>query len=361
MNRIASDIAPRSDPRSIRGVVPAPGWPPTPAEESGMNPTTSLGHGEPESPGADALRLAAMTYVSRGWFVLPLWWPTRSGDCACGVSDCDSVGKHPIRRLVTHGLRDATDHVATASEWWQSYPNANVAVRTGRQSGLVVLDVDGEAGRLALRGLVACHEPFQARWVRTGSGGWHAYFAHPGGPVPNSAGRLGEGLDVRGDGGYVVAPPSRHATHLRYRWVGQDDAGGPPDGVEVPPIPAWLLELAAPADQHSTARQPMWLRTDDVSAYAAAAVEREAHGVAIAPTGQRNHQLNRAAFKLGQLVGAGVVDELIATNALVDAGLAAGPGERKIRSTVRRGLRAGMLQPRHLVLHTPEHTEADRC
>ena len=105
----------------------------------------------------------------------------------------------------------------------------------------------------------------------------------------------------------------------------------------------------------------MWLRTDDVSAYAAAAVEREAHGVAVAPAGQRNHQLNRAAFKLGQLVGAGVVDELIATNALVDAGLAAGPGERKIRSTVRRGLRAGMLQPRRLVLHTPESEEDGTC
>lgn len=222
---------------------------------------------------------------------------------------------------------------------------ANIGIRTGAASDLVVLDVDGDAGRLSLRGLVAHHAPFEATWARTGSGGWHAYFAHPGGTVPNTAGRLGEGLDVRADGGYVVAPPSRHSSGRRYRWIDATDD-------RPPALPRWLVELAAPDVHDAYAARPVWLLAADVDAYATAAVEREARDVAQAPPGQRNDRLNRAAFKLGQLVGAGVVRQEVVVDALVAAGLAAGPGERKIRGTVRSGLRAGMLQPRRVLLRS---------
>jgi hypothetical protein len=190
--------------------------------------------------------------------------------------------------------------------------------------------------------------------ARTGSGGWHAYFAHPGSTVPSSAGRIGEGLDVRGDGGYVVAPPSRHVSRHRYRWVypqdGPAQAGAAGD---LPPMPRWLLHLAVPPAPPGSQPRQVRLRTGHTAAYAAAAVEREAREVAQAPAGQRNHRLNRAAFRLGQLVGAGLLEETTAAAALVAAGLAAGPGERKIRSTVRRGLHAGMRHPRRVPLHTP--------
>lgn len=313
-----------------------------------MNPDVSFGHGAPERPEEPPLRKRALAYAEHGWLVLPLWWPTRTGDCACGLPDCDRIGKHPIRRLVPHGLYDATTQGELVNDWWRSFPDANVAIRTGAESGVVVLDVDGEAGRLALRGLVACHALFQARWVRTGSGGWHAYFAHPGTTVPNSAGRLGEGLDVRGDGGYAVAPPSRHTTYRRYRWIVVDGVVG--EERSLPSMPGWLVDLVTIREEADTEPQPVCLRTEDVSAYGLAALQQEAGAVAQAPVGQRNHQLNRAAFKIGQLVGAGVVQEPIAVEALVAAGLAAGPGERKIRSTVRRAIRAGMSQPRRLVI-----------
>src|SRR5262249_32098286 len=195
--------------------------------------------------------------------------------------DGESAGKHPMRRLVPHGLHDATNDTATVERWWRSCTHANIGIRTGGASGLVVLDVDDEAGRLALRGLVAANGRFEARWVRTGSGGWHAYFAHPGSPVRNSAGRLGEGLDVRGDGGYVVAPPSVHQSNRRYRWARPDDSA------ELPLMPGWLVELtASPAPDHPEA-PPVCLRSEDVLAYAAAALEREARIVAAAPLGQR--------------------------------------------------------------------------
>ena len=172
----------------------------------------------------------ARAYALRGWFVLPLWWPISTGECACGLPDCDSPGKHPIRRLVPHGLHHASHRPEQVEEWWRLCPHANVGVRTGAASGILVLDVDGEAGRLALRGLVAHHGLFDTRWARTGSG-WHAYFAHPGGTVPNSAGRLGAGLDIRADGGYVVAPPSLHASGSRYRWIDNlnDEVSAPLD------------------------------------------------------------------------------------------------------------------------------------
>jgi hypothetical protein len=295
----------------------------------------------------DALGRAALAYAGRGWRVLPIWWPAPSGACACGRPDCESVGKHPVHPLAPHGLHDATCRVETVGDWWRSVPRANVGIRTGAESGLAVVDVDGLAGRIALEALVAAHEPLQARWARTGSGGWHAYLAHPGGIVPSSAGRLGDGLDVRGEGGYVVAPPSLHRSGRRYRWV--EDELVAAARAALPVMPGWLLELATASYPTDCAPPSVTLRTEDAFAYAAAAVEREAGDVASAPRGQRNHRLNRAAFKLGQLVGAGLLEESAAAEALVAAGLAAGPGERKIRSTVRRGLLAGRRHPRRVV------------
>jgi Bifunctional DNA primase/polymerase, N-terminal len=287
------------------------------------------------------LRRAALTYVQRGWRVLPLWWPAATGCCACGAPDCASIGKHPIPHLVPHGLHDAVTDPATVESWWCAVPNANVGVRTGGESRLVVLDVDGLAGARALRSLVA-HRPIEAAWVQTGDG-WHAYFAHPGPAVRSSAGQIGDGLDVRADSSYVVAPPSRHRSGRAYRWIVL------PDHVaELAPMPAWLLQLAVPA-QTAVGRSDVSLRTGDAHAYVVAAVASEARKVAQAPRGQRNHRLNLAAFRLGQLVGAGLLEEATATAALVDAGMAAGPGERKIRSTVRRGLQAGRRHPRRML------------
>ena len=134
---------------------------------------------------------AALAYAARGWHVFPV-----KGD------------KAP-RTL--HGLKDASTEDAQIRRWWSQWPDAGVAIRTGAVSGLVVLDVDPDRG-----GDDALHEYERERGVlpmtprvKTPSGGAHFYFRHPGGRVPNSTDQLGQGLDVRGDGGYVVAPPSR--------------------------------------------------------------------------------------------------------------------------------------------------------
>ena len=171
---------------------------------------------------------AALAYARRGWAVLPCHDPT-AGGCSCAIRDCASPAKHPRTR---RGLHDATTELRTVKRWWRRWPDANVGLRTGAASGLVVLDVDpAHGGEASLAELVDAYEALPATLeVRTG-GGRHLYFAHPGVRVANSAGGLGPGLDVRGDGGYILAPPSRHASGATYRRL----TPGPPAA-----LPGWL-------------------------------------------------------------------------------------------------------------------------
>lgn len=160
---------------------------------------------------------AALALARRGRLVLP----------------CAPRSKRP---LTTHGLLDASTDPRVIARWFGRWPAANLAVRTGRESGLVVLDVDGEAGIESLRELEREHGDLPATAsVCTPRGGQHFYFAHPGVEVPNSAGTVGGAIDVRGENGYVLVPPSVGANGRRYE-VDEDCAPAP--------MPAWLLERA---------------------------------------------------------------------------------------------------------------------
>lgn len=232
---------------------------------------------------------AALRYATRGWAVFPCHHPN-GGQCSCARPDCTSRGKHP---RTTRGLHDATCDLDVIARWWQRWPNANVAVRTGATSGLVVLDVDPAHGGLAtlaeLQRLHGALPPSPA--VRTGSGGRHYWFAHPGIPVRNSAGRLGPGLDIRADGGYVIAPPSIHAAGNRYLWASE---------VAVAPAPGWLLTLCrVRRDQGLAKPTDTRHRPQEAGAWAAAAFDNELGRLRHAAEGSRNQTLNRAAFALG--------------------------------------------------------------
>ncbi len=281
---------------------------------------------------------AALRYAARGWPVLPCHHITGDG-CSCRRPDCSSPGKHP--RTPT-GFREASSSATQIRQWWRRWPHANIGIRTGAPSGLVVLDVDpGHGGVDTLRSLIKQHGPLpRGLRARTGSGGWHLYFAHPGTPVPNSAGRLGPGLDVRGDGGYVIAPPSDHRSGGTY--VFNDE------GATVPNMPGWLHRSVhrqmAPRRVVAPARI-----SEFVDAWVRAAVEGEVERVRTAPEGCRNVTLNQAAFSLGQIVAMGLINGEIVRSALTDSAHAAGLDGQEVQRTVDSGLRAGERRPRSVV------------
>ncbi|HET7486660.1 MAG TPA: bifunctional DNA primase/polymerase [Acidimicrobiales bacterium] len=282
-----------------------------------------------------AQALAALDYARRGWRVFPCHAPGRGGPCTCGARDCASPAKHPRTR---HGLHDASTDPTQVAAWWRRWPAGNVGIRTG--DGVVVLDVDpAHGGARSLADLEAAHGRLPATAVvRTGGAGLHLYFACTE-PLRNSAGALGPGLDVRGEGGYIIAPPSWHTSGAPYRW----SARGP-----LAPLPDWVLGALVRPEPERRQLDPASLRVGPgTGAWAAAALDGEARRVAAAAVGQRNHTLNRSAFVLGQLVGAGHLDAGEVTAVLHQAAGAAGLGEREAAATVASGLAAGERLPRH--------------
>jgi hypothetical protein len=162
---------------------------------------------------------AALDYGRLGWSVIPI----------------ESRGKRPLLswQVYQHRRPDATE----INAWFRDWPDANLAVVTGVVSGVVVLDIDPRhGGDSGLQALERQHGPVpETVETRTGGGGRHLYFAHPGEILHNRAG-LAPGVDLRGDGGYVVAPPSVHASNEPYRWERS------PDVCRLASLPGWLSE-----------------------------------------------------------------------------------------------------------------------
>ena len=179
-------------------------------------------HSEPER-----IADAALVYVGLGWKVIPLH-SFRDGACTCGNSACTSPGKHP---RTTHGLKDATTDPRQIREWWEQWPGANIGIATGAESGLAVIDVDPRHGGT----LEALGDLPPTCTVRTGGGGWHLYYQYPSGIAirNNASGKLGKGIDMRGEGGYVVAPPSLHVSGQRYTWSNPSEIADLPEHIVV--------------------------------------------------------------------------------------------------------------------------------
>jgi hypothetical protein len=293
-----------------------------------------VGTGDDARPD-EALLRAATTWASFGWHVFP---------CAVG-------GKRPALR------GSWEDRATTKSEfiemWWRLHPY-NIGVACG-PSGLAVLDLDvpshGKAAPDGVSGqatgldtfLRLCSEhgqPVPATFtVRTPSRGYHLYFTDPDASVRNSAGRLGPLIDVRGAGGYVVGPGSR--------------ISGKPYSVMIPsppvPLPSWIAALLRRPDPARAPYTPdLAARVRDGNAWALAALRDEARRVAAAPEGSRNHTLNRAAFRLGQLAGGGLLPADEVSAALAAAATQAGLPPAEADRTIRSGVTAGIRVPRQV-------------
>ena len=235
----------------------------------------------------------ARVYALRGWPVFPVHLAVREA-CSCGKPACTNKGKHP---QTAHSFYDATTDEDVIRTWGEvDYPRANIGIRTGKESGLVVLDIDPDkGGEESLRQLEAQYESLpETVTVVSGGGGRHLYFQHPGGQVPSTSGKLGLGLDTRGDGGYIVAPPSWHASGEAYKW----ETGKNPIQVPLAPLPAWLSDLLqGPPGQESSPR------------------ERTSIAAQVIPEGRRNETLTSIA---GAMWRQGMIEEAVTTALLIE-------------------------------------------
>ncbi|KKL57642.1 hypothetical protein LCGC14_2233350, partial [marine sediment metagenome] len=170
----------------------------------------------------------ALFYASIGWPVFPV----------------TPASKTPSTR---HGFKDATTDEAQIRVWWEARPDLNIGIACGKDAGFVVLDVDPRnGGAIALDALISEHGQFPPTvTAQTGGGGQHYLFALPEGRLRRT---LCEGVDVQGNGKYIVVAPSVHPDGGRYTWLEAPDA----DHMELPALPQWALDMIVKPEPAST-------------------------------------------------------------------------------------------------------------
>lgn len=279
-----------------------------------MNPVPPIPR--PDSP----LVEWALWYAAQGWPVFPC-----------------TVDKKP---RVKGGFKSASTETTTIESWWSQWPDASIGCPTGPCSGFWVLDIDLPAGPTSLADLEDKHGTIPDTLTQTtGSGGRHYLFPWPEDrAIRNSAKQLAPGIDVRGDGGYIILPPSNHPDGNAYAWNGSPLA-------PLHPAPQWLLDLTSKRKRNKQPKSNQ-ARKPSNDNYGAKALKDEAEKVCCASEGIRNDTLNQAAFSLGQLVAGGVLSKAEVENELSKAALAAGLPQTETQKTIASGLNAGMQTPR---------------
>ena len=275
---------------------------------------------------------AALGYAeARGWLVFPCCWR----------------GEARKRPLTRHGLRDASVDLDQIRYWWCRWPEALIGLPTG-QATAVVVDVDrknGVDGLDTLAELGAAILP-DTPLAHTASGGLHIYFRATDSIVRNTAGArgrgLGHGLDLRGDGGYVIAP----APGSGYWW----DPCNNLDTVELAPVPAWAVPREMPP--LATAIRPR-KPARGLSPYGEAALDDAARRIISAANGEQEATINGEAFAIGTLAGAGAIPADFARRVLIWAAQqipAYDPrrpwNPRELDEKIERAFAAGMRRPR---------------
>lgn len=282
---------------------------------------------------------AVLYAVRRNWAVFPL----------------KPRDKVPV---TAHGFKAASGDPGMVADLWDAAGSScNIGMATGEASGVWVLDVDAKApvvregepapmtGLAALAMLEERHGPLpETRTVTTSSGGRHVYFRIPAGRVIRNRGSMKvggvkTGLDVRGEGGYVVLPPSVHPNGTVYEW-------GP--SRELADAPGWLLDVVDPPApvRAPVAPLPPGAFGDGLGRFGEAALRSACERIATAPAGDRHECMFRESAAIGELVGGGVLPRAQAEAALCAAGEAVGKSAREVARTVKQALDKGEQSPR---------------
>jgi Bifunctional DNA primase/polymerase, N-terminal len=271
------------------------------------------------------LRDAALGYAALGWLVFP----------------CRQAGKEPATK---RGFYDATTNPERLKRLWRA-GDLNIGVATGAASRFWVLDVDGAEGKANLARLEAGHGALPITRTSITARGYHLLFRYSA-PLPSMAGRIAPHLDTRCDRGYIVAPPSVHPSGRTYQWLDET--------CEVATAPDWIVRLArqrpASISERATATIHPPLRAEWHAMYGQSALQAELAQLRATAPGSRNHALNRATFKIYQLVAGHEVEPRGIDEALIDAcranRLVQDDGLASVRATIRSAARAGMQHPR---------------
>jgi hypothetical protein len=288
----------------------------------------------------EELLRAARDYITRqGW---PVFVLSSSKKPVLNCKRCREEHTTPQQMrgcgcLMCHGFYAATLDVARVEEMVRLHPRGLLAVRTGAVSGTTAIDVDA-CGIPAMRQMIASGLLPRTLTQRTGSG-YHLVYAHSGVRIASGPGKGGLGIDVKSDDAYIVAAPSVHpGTGKPYRWLGSLTD-------ELTPLPQyWLERLREPDRPTLPARVPV--EAVRGTRYAVGGLRRQLAELLDAKEGTRNDTLNKSAFAIGQLVGAGLLDGEGAAAVLEDAGQRIGLSPGEVRRSVASGLRAGARCPR---------------
>lgn len=285
----------------------------------------------------------ALSYIARSWPVFPCRAADEEAvDRITGQVKYDpETGEVEILKVKTpitdNGFKAATRFAHIIRRWWSDNPTAMIGVPTGERIGAWVLDIDPRhEGNETLAALEQEYGELPATLTATtASGGKHFYFRHVAGV--RNRGNLGPGIDVRGDGGYVIAPGSVTVAGGQYEW---DNDLRPQDA------PQWLLDLVVRKPTPTNTVAPSGHVTN--SAYVNAAVDRELADLSATPMGNRNNALNDSAFCLGTFVGAGALPESEARALLQDVARGWGRDWARCAKTIENGLAAGIRNPREI-------------
>jgi hypothetical protein len=271
--------------------------------------------------------------LPRGPMLLAALAFTQSG---IRVFPCNPRSKRP---LTMHGFKDATIDQDIVVGWWTQWPHAMIGMPTGTSTETFVVDLDTKGNGIEhFAALCEQHGGIPTtKTSTTPSGGRHLFFHYPlNRHVRNSASKLGGGIDVRGQGGYIILPPSQRHDGAAYRWHTSSE------DIDTAEAPEWLLNLI---DAPTASATP---RTNGTAAseWAQAALRNELGTVLNAGVGVRNDTLNHASYALGQIVAGGALAHAEVVGRLIDAALAVGLDRDEAERTITSGMKAGADNPR---------------